>query len=531
MVVNRDRTGRMELDKTLQLKLMLRDQKKEMSAIKGNPLFKELMRKPGGRQVRTADDAKRRVGPEDTDAEGKIRMLRAIQDAAQHGAKDQRGVWSSFGKAYVSMGQFEDLKPSLPRLWRDKMEAEAESQRALQMKPQRSAHISNDPLHEERSSSTVGVVDEQEDERLWKNLMMVTTRDFKEASFPKTPLKLADARRRMHSSSATRFVNPTESATQAADPKQWGSWCYDRPGGSRSGELAPLSPAASELSRFAPPATAATAPPPQPSLLPQEPFSPNVRESSAEGPKAGDVLALPTPPAWDPPMVKFLRPLPREETRVEDWRASFIETRQQLRARLQEDLWRRTQARGHAKYFMEHGARKGQSRKRPTAGPVDMEEIELLERFYNQLCLLVERQRVSDPASVALLLCVKELLEKGLTLSRHLMAAVVEGLAHWANHSGMQAHNLCVLPILTFIRKCVGVDVEDMQKLVFNYSLGGLVYGSQADAVHADLKASAASAPGGAGAGAGARKPSNALRRGSGNSSFKGAPRAGGRSR
>lgn len=121
MVINRDRTARLELDKTLQLKLMLRDQKKEMSAIKGNPLFKELMRKPGGRAVRTAEDAKRRVGPEDTEAEGKIRMLNAIQDAAQKGRKEERGVWSSFGKAYVSMGQFEDVSarprlcPSLPR--------------------------------------------------------------------------------------------------------------------------------------------------------------------------------------------------------------------------------------------------------------------------------------------------------------------------------------------------------------------------------------------------------------------------------
>lgn len=525
MVINRDRTARLELDKTLQLKLLVRDQKKEMSAIKDTSLFKEIMRMPAVPvvdQPRTRWDVKRPEGGGNTESEGKMQMLSGIRAAAIKGGKEESGVWSSFGKAYVSLGQFEDLKPSLPRLWRDEMAAEKESLKAQQMRPRHGHHVNpqRHALREEASSSTIESPQQEDEERLWKNLMMVTTRDFKEASFPKSPLKLADARRRMHSSNATRFVSPLEAAVQTSDPKQWGSWCYERPAGGST----LLSPLAHELSPYAPPITASTA-----HTRPSNMGSDSLGDGG-EGPRMARELRLPTPPSWDPPMVKFLRPPAKEETRVEDWRASFIEARQQMRSKLQEDLWRRAQARGmarqsqpmaagfasylisdldassgvresyhrpgtvpadiwqHAKYFMEHGARKGQSRKRPTAGPVDMEEIELLERFYNQLCLLVERQRVSDPCSVALLLCVKELLEKGLTLSRHLMAAVVEGLAYWANNSGMQQYNLCVLPILTFIRKCVGVDVEDMQKLVFNYHLGTLVYGEQAEAIKAGIK-------------------------------------------
>eukprot|EP00951_Prasinocladus_malaysianus_P025883 scaffold227966_cov25-Prasinocladus_malaysianus.AAC.1 len=69
--------------------------------------------------------------------------------------------------------------------------------------------------------------DEDADERLWKNLMMVTTKDFREASFPRVPLQMADARRKKFLSSASKFVSPREAQTDTIDPKQWGSWYYD----------------------------------------------------------------------------------------------------------------------------------------------------------------------------------------------------------------------------------------------------------------------------------------------------------------
>ena len=126
---------------------------------------------------------------------------------------------------------------------------------------------------------------------------------------------------------------------------------------------------------------------------------------------------------------------------------------------------------------MEHGARKGANKKRPTAGPVDMEEIAILERFYNQLCLLVERQRVSDPCSIALLLAVKTLLEKGTTLVPTLLVGVVDALDTWAKTSGLYHYNQCILPILTFIRKCTGGDEDELQKMIIKRGLGELVFG------------------------------------------------------
>lgn len=148
-----------------------------------------------------------------------------------------------------------------------------------------------------------------------------------------------------------------------------------------------------------------------------------------------------------------------------------------------------------AKYFMEHGARKGASRKRPTSGPVDMEEIAILERFYNQLCLLVERQRVSDPCSIALLLSAKKLLEKGTTLVRTLLVGMVEELQSWAKSSGLRNYNPCTLPILTFVRKCVGVDETDLQRLLVDRGLAELVYGAEAEGVKEAVMAFPAPTP------------------------------------
>ena len=136
---------------------------------------------------------------------------------------------------------------------------------------------------------------------------------------------------------------------------------------------------------------------------------------------------------------------------------------------------------------MEHGARKGSNKKRPTVGPVNMEEIAVLERFYNQLCLLVERQRVSDPCSIALLLAVKTLLEKGTTLVPILLTGVVDALNEWAKTSGLYQYNPCILPILTFLRKCIGVDEDELQKMLVNRGLEELVFGEEAENVKTAL--------------------------------------------
>lgn len=64
--------------------------------------------------------------------------------------------------------------------------------------------IGTKPL--DSSASASSVIEEEEDERLWQNRMMATTKDFREASFPKMPLHLSDMRRKMFISSASKFL-------------------------------------------------------------------------------------------------------------------------------------------------------------------------------------------------------------------------------------------------------------------------------------------------------------------------------------
>ena len=57
------------------------------------------------------------------------------------------------------------------------------------------------------SVSALSAAEEEDDESLWKNRMMATTKDFREAAFPKEPLRLSDMRRKTHISSASNFVS------------------------------------------------------------------------------------------------------------------------------------------------------------------------------------------------------------------------------------------------------------------------------------------------------------------------------------
>lgn len=55
-----------------------------------------------------------------------------------------------------------------------------------------------------------------------------------------------------------------------------------------------------------------------------------------------------------------------------------------------------------ARMFMDHVQDSSPARKAP--GQLQLDDVHILERFYNQLCLLVEAQCPSDPMS---LLCVQ----------------------------------------------------------------------------------------------------------------------------
>lgn len=63
-------------------------------------------------------------------------------------------------------------------------------------------------------------------------------------------------------------------------------------------------------------------------------------------------------------------------------------------------------------------------RGRPTQRPLKAHELSLLQHFYESLCVLVERQRLSDPLSLLLVHKVKALLEEGVFLHRPLLQQV-----------------------------------------------------------------------------------------------------------
>ncbi|KAK3279844.1 hypothetical protein CYMTET_12296 [Cymbomonas tetramitiformis] len=122
------------------------------------------------------------------------------------------------------------------------------------------------------------------------------------------------------------------------------------------------------------------------------------------------------------------------------------------------DSWRRAETAMHAQ---------DQPKK------VDVSEIQAIERFYEKLCHLVERQRVSDPLSLSIVHKVKQLLESGISLQKTLLIRVCEHLRTIAQLGG--ADNPYVLPILHFIRQSVRCPVEDMEGVLRHMGLGLLL--------------------------------------------------------
>ena len=59
-----------------------------------------------------------------------------------------------------------------------------------------------------------------------------------------------------------------------------------------------------------------------------------------------------------------------------------------------------------AKLFIDHDS-DGPSGARRTGASLQLEDVHLLERFYNQLCLLVEAQKASDPLSLVIVQLVR----------------------------------------------------------------------------------------------------------------------------
>jgi len=108
---------------------------------------------------------------------------------------------------------------------------------------------------------------------------------------------------------------------------------------------------------------------------------------------------------------------------------------------------------------------------------VDVAEIQAIERFYEKLCHLVERQRVSDPLSLSIVHKTKALLETGHNMHKPLLLRVLEHVKSIHDLGG--ADNPYIMPILNFIRQSVRVTSDDFDGILTQMHLTGLVAAHQ----------------------------------------------------
>mmetsp|Transcript_23841 Transcript_23841/g.28798 ORF Transcript_23841/g.28798 Transcript_23841/m.28798 type:complete len:638 (+) Transcript_23841:415-2328(+) len=189
---------------------------------------------------------------------------------------------------------------------------------------------------------------------------------------------------------------------------------------------------------------------------------------------------------------------------VVQWRKEFLDVRRQMQATLTEKLaeraGRRAMARSSPHFTMAvatqlmddmndrsgklspvPGSQRVDSWRRAEIAmhaqdqpkKVDVSEIQSIEKFYEKLCHLVERQRVSDPLSLSIVHKVKHLLECGVSMQKMLLVRVCEHLRTIYQLGG--ADNPYVLPIIHFVRQSVHVSVEDLETLLKHMGLGELL--------------------------------------------------------
>uniref|UniRef100_A0A7R9YUG4 Uncharacterized protein n=1 Tax=Chlamydomonas euryale TaxID=1486919 RepID=A0A7R9YUG4_9CHLO len=208
----------------------------------------------------------------------------------------------------------------------------------------------------------------------------------------------------------------------------------------------------------------------------------------------------------------------REDDPVYGWHNKFVEVRQRARESLTQALYERSAGRFKARSYAKMGTNlagllmadleqvKGKKtpyvslRKAPEnpyakmeetweqqeearrartqrAHALDPEELRVMQRFYDQLCALVEAQRTSDPLSLMVVHKVRAALEGGASLNRSLLSAIVDHVADFCRGCGLMAHNKYVLAVLTFIAKCTGVPMPELDALLVNAGICIVVFG------------------------------------------------------
>lgn len=130
------------------------------------------------------------------------------------------------------------------------------------------------------------------------------------------------------------------------------------------------------------------------------------------------------------------------------------------------------------------------------AQTLDPDQLRVMQRFYDQLCALVEAQRMSDPLSLMVVQRVRSLLEAGSSLQKSLLNTVLEHVAKFTKGCGLVRHNQYMLSILTFIAKCTSVSDLDFEDMVATQGLATVIYGTSLVPSHiiaAEVAAAAAS--------------------------------------
>jgi hypothetical protein len=95
------------------IRQMLREQQRSMGALHANALFREFrgdgQKKAFGKGYVAVADTAERPMIDDFQAEGQARMFDLIRQTAVKDEKPLRGVWASFGKPYICLGEPADV--------------------------------------------------------------------------------------------------------------------------------------------------------------------------------------------------------------------------------------------------------------------------------------------------------------------------------------------------------------------------------------------------------------------------------------
>ncbi|GBF90680.1 hypothetical protein Rsub_02979 [Raphidocelis subcapitata] len=228
------------LGNTDAIRAMLREQKRECSALHAHPLYRAFRREALRHERAVArDDEDGAATPpafDDLDAEALTRLFAVVHSAAAAGNKQPLGVWAEFGKPYAPCGTIIEPSGKLPRLNIDAMGGSSKHRRppvrkstslvpdgpSIFRRPLRhftAGHGASGPgtggseaARQQAASRDAGQLLKH------KAAMQFTTLDRTEASFPAAPLRQSDARRLAVRARPNAYFSASAADADAADP-------------------------------------------------------------------------------------------------------------------------------------------------------------------------------------------------------------------------------------------------------------------------------------------------------------------------